>query len=247
MIPFVDLKVQYESIKEDIDAAIATVIKETSFIGRSVIKNFETDFAKYIGTKHCIGVANGTDAIEIALKALGIGEGDEVIVPALTWISTAGTVNNAGAEPVFADVLEAERTINPDLIEDKITSRTKAIMPVHLYGLPARMNQIMELSKKHNLKIIEDCAQAHGAEINEKRVGTFGDIATFSFYPGKNLGVYGDAGGIVTDDEELAQTCRMLANHGQLSKHDHHIIGRNSRLDTMQAAILKAKLPHLET
>ncbi|MEO9873138.1 DegT/DnrJ/EryC1/StrS family aminotransferase [Ekhidna sp.] len=246
-IPFVDLKAQYESIKEDIDAAIAFVINQTSFIGGEIIKEFEVDFAKYIGAKHCVGMANGTDAIEIALKALGIGEGDEVIVPALTWISTAGAVNSVGAEPVFVDVLADERTINPELIEAKITERTKAIIPVHLYGLPARMTEIIKLSKKYNLRIIEDCAQAHGAEINGKRVGTFGDIATFSFYPGKNLGAYGDAGCIITNDDELANTCRMLSNHGQLKKHDHQIIGQNSRLDTMQAAILKVKLPHLES
>ncbi|MEQ8907451.1 DegT/DnrJ/EryC1/StrS family aminotransferase [Ekhidna sp.] len=245
-IPFVDLKAQYESIKDEIDAAIASVIDQTAFIGGRVIREFEEDFAEYIGTKHCIGVANGTDAIEIALKALGVGEGDEVIVPALTWISTAGSVNNVGAEPVFVDVLEDERTINPDLIEAKITSKTKAIIPVHFYGLPARMDEIMAIAKKHNLRVLEDSAQAHSAEVNGKRVGTIGDIATFSFYPGKNLGAYGDAGAIVTGDDELAKTCRMLSNHGQLSKHDHQIIGRNSRLDTLQAAILKAKLPHLE-
>ncbi|WP_424961686.1 DegT/DnrJ/EryC1/StrS family aminotransferase [Ekhidna sp.] len=245
-IPFVDLKAQYELIKEEVDQAIASVIDQTAFIGGEVIKLFESDFAEYVGAKYCIGVANGTDAIEIVLKALGIGEGDEVIVPALTWISTAGAVNNVGAEPVFVDVLENERTVNPDLIEQKITDKTKAIIPVHLYGLPARMDQIMEIAKEHNLKIVEDCAQAHGAEINGRRVGTIGDVATFSFYPGKNLGAYGDAGGIVTNDEKVARTCRMLSNHGQLKKHDHQIIGRNSRLDTLQAAILKAKLPYLE-
>lgn len=245
-VPFVDLKAQYESIKDDIDQAIASVINETNFIGGERIKSFEKDFAQFVGTRHCIGVANGTDAIEIALKALGIGEGDEVIVPALTWMSTAGAVNGVGAEPIFVDVLEDERTINPGLIENKITPKTKAIIPVHLYGLPVRMDEIMILAKKHNLKVIEDCAQAHGAEIKGRRVGTIGDIATFSFYPGKNLGAYGDAGAITTDDAKLMETCRMLANHGQLSKHDHQIIGRNSRLDTLQAAILQAKLPHLD-
>ncbi|MEO9481807.1 MAG: DegT/DnrJ/EryC1/StrS family aminotransferase [Ekhidna sp.] len=245
-VPFVDLKAQYESIKEDIDSAIARVINETSFIGGAIVKSFESDFAKYVGINHCIGVANGTDAIEIALKSLGIGEGDEVIVPALTWMSTAGAVNGVGAEPVFVDVLEDERTIDPALIEKKITAKTKAIIPVHLYGLPSRIEKIMQIARKNELFVIEDCAQAHGAEIDGKSVGTFGDIATFSFYPGKNLGAYGDAGAIVTDDNKLAETCRMLANHGQISKHDHRIVGRNSRLDTMQAAILKAKLPYLE-
>lgn len=245
-IPFVDLKAQYLSIQDEIDSAIANVIDKTQFIGGEITKSFETSFAEYAKAKHCVGMANGTDAIEIALKALGVGEGDEVLVPALTWISTAGAVNGVGAEPVFVDVLEGERTINPALLEEKITERTKAIIPVHLYGLPARMDEIMQIAKNHNLRVIEDCAQAHGAEIDGKRVGTFGDIATFSFYPGKNLGAYGDAGAIVTIDDALQETCRMLANHGQMSKHDHRIIGRNSRLDTMQAAILQAKLPHLE-
>lgn len=244
-IPFVDLKAQYESIKEEIDDAISSVINQTAFIGGGFVKDFERDFAGYVGVKNCVGMANGTDAIEIALKALGIGSGDEVLVPALTWISTAGAVNSVGAEPVFVDVIADQRTLDPSLIEDKITPKTKAIIPVHLYGLPARMDEIMTIAQKHNLKVIEDCAQAHGAEVDGKRVGTIGDIATFSFYPGKNLGAYGDAGAIVTDDDNLANTCRMIANHGQLAKHDHRIIGRNSRLDTMQAAILKAKLPHL--
>ncbi|GAB4247511.1 MAG: DegT/DnrJ/EryC1/StrS family aminotransferase [Ekhidna sp.] len=245
-IPFVDLKAQYASIKEDIDRAIAEVLNSTTFIGGELVQQFENEFADYIGTKHCIGVANGTDAIEIALKALGIGTGDEVLVPALTWISTAGAVNNIGAEPVFVDVLEDQHTIDPALIEAKLTSKTKAIIPVHFYGLPAQMEAIMSIATKHGLKVIEDCAQAHGATIHEKTVGTYGQIATFSFYPGKNLGAYGDAGAIVTSNPELDEICRRLRNHGQLKKHDHTIIGRNSRLDTIQAAILKAKLPYIE-
>lgn len=245
-IPFVDLKAQYQTLKEEIDEAIASVIDQTAFIGGQFVKDFENDFAQYVGTSHCIGVANGTDAIEIALKALGVGEGDEVIVPALTWISTAGAVTNVGAEPIFVDVLAEERTIDPVGVKEKITDKTKAIIPVHLYGLPARMNEIVGIAKSNNLFVIEDCAQAHGATIDGKMMGTYGDIATFSFYPGKNLGAYGDAGAIVTNDDALATTCRMLANHGQITKHDHRIIGRNSRLDTIQAAILKAKLPYLE-
>ncbi|MEM6738219.1 MAG: DegT/DnrJ/EryC1/StrS family aminotransferase [Bacteroidota bacterium] len=245
-IPFVDLKTQYESIKTDIDQAIASVLDQTAFIGGDLIKDFELSFAEYVGLDHCVGVANGTDAIEIALKALGIGPGDEVIVPALTWISTAGAVNNVGADPVFVDVIEAERTIDPVFIDKKITARTKAMIPVHLYGLPARMNEVLSIAKKHSLKVIEDCSQAHGATIDGKKVGTLGDIATFSFYPGKNLGAYGDAGGIGTKDPDLAKKCRMLSNHGQLKKHHHKIIGRNSRMDTLQAAILKAKLPYLD-
>ena len=245
-IPFVDLKAQYESIKDEIDSAIHSVIDQTSFIGGKVVRSFEESFAAYIGIRHCVGVANGTDAIEIALKALGIGTGDEVIVPALTWISTGGAVNNVGAKPVFIDVMESERTIKPAFIEEKITKRTKAIIPVHLYGLPARMDEIMRIAENHDLSVIEDCAQAHGAVYKGKKVGTIGDIATFSFFPGKNLGAYGDAGAIITNDDELAKKCRMLSNQGQLTKHHHKMIGRNSRLDTMQAAILEAKLPHLD-
>ncbi|WP_420318298.1 DegT/DnrJ/EryC1/StrS family aminotransferase [Ekhidna sp.] len=246
-VPYVDLKAQYLSINDEIDSAIQECINNTAFIGGYFIEKFEQDFAKYADSMYCVGCANGTDAIEIALKVLGVGPGDEVLVPALTWISTAGAVNNVGAEPVFVDVLEQERTINPSLLEAKITNKTKAIIPVHLYGLPARMNEIMAIADRHGLKVIEDSAQAHGAEINGKKIGSFGHIATFSFYPGKNLGAYGDAGGIITNDEELARTCKMLTNHGQMVKHDHQIIGRNSRLDTMQAAILRAKLPHLES
>ncbi len=244
-VPFVDLKPQYQSIKPEIDAAIAGVIENTSFIGGGIIKDFEKAFAEYIGVDHCVACANGTDAIEIALQALGIGEGDEVIVPAITWIATAGAVKNVGAEPVFVDLIEREFTMNPDLLEDVITDQTKAIIPVHLYGLPCRMPEVMAIARKHDLYVLEDCAQAHGANIDGKTVGTFGDIATFSFYPGKNLGAYGDAGGIVTNDENLANTCRMICNHGQPKKHVHKMIGRNSRMDTMQAAILNVKLPHL--
>ena len=245
-VPFVDLKAQYLSIKDEIDEAIASVLNSMQFIGGQVVKDFETSFAEYVGTSHCVGCANGTDALELALRALGIGEGDEVIVPALTWISSAEAVNNVGAEPVFVDILEDECTIDPKLIEQKITSKTKAIIPVHLYGLPARMPGILKITKKHNLKVIEDCAQAHGASIDGKKVGTFGDVSSFSFYPGKNLGAYGDAGAIVTNDESLASTLKQLTNHGQLRKHDHRIIGRNSRLDTMHAAVLNVKLRHID-
>ena len=245
-VPFVDLKAQYESIKEEIDDAIKSAIDKTFFVGGDIIDEFVTAFANYIGVKHCIGVANGTDALEISLKALGVGPGDEVIVPALTWVSTALAVNNVGAEPVFIDVLEQERTINPGLIESKITSRTKAIIPVHLYGLPAYMSEICAVAKKNHIKVIEDCAQAHGADIAGKKVGSFGDLATFSFYPSKNLGAYGDAGAIVSDSGELSSRCRALSNLGQEKKHDHKLIGRNSRLDSLQAAILKVKLKHLD-
>ncbi len=245
-IPFVDLKAQYLSIKREIDESIQGCVDATSFVGGHSVSKFEDSFAKYIGVDHCIGCANGSDALEIALKVAGVGSGDEVIVPALSWISTAGAVNNVGAEPIFVDVVEDERTIDPLLIESKITDKTKAIIPVHLYGLPARMDEIMRIASSNGLIVIEDCAQAHGAAINGQKTGTFGQLATFSFYPGKNLGAYGDAGCIVTNDTSYASSCRRHTNHGQLDRHDHQMIGRNSRMDAIQAAILSVKLGYLE-
>ena len=244
-VPFVDLKPQYLSIKEDIDKAIKHVIEQTTFVGGTTIKQFEAAFAQYVGVKHCIACGNGTDSIEILLKAMNIGTGDEVIVPANSWISTSEAVSGIGATPVFVDVDEFY-SINISLAEKKITAKTKAIIPVHLYGHPADMPAVMQLAEKYDLKVIEDCAQSHGAEINGKRTGTWGDAASFSFYPGKNLGAYGDAGAMVTNDDELAAVARQIANHGQIKKHHHVREGRNSRMDTIQAAILLAKLPHLE-
>lgn len=247
-IPFVDLKAQYVSIRSEVDAAIAAVISDTAFIGgnNKYVQKFEGEFAAYLGSKHCMSCANGTDSLEILLKAFGIGSGDEVIVPAHSWISTSEAVGNVGAKPVFVDTLEKYHTIDPGKIEEKITSSTKAIMPVHLYGLPAEMDEIMALAKKHNLIVIEDCAQAHGAEYKGKKIGTIGHAASFSFYPGKNLGAYGDAGAMVTNDDTIAAKARMIANHGQLKKHDHVIEGRNSRLDGIQAAVLSVKLKYLD-
>jgi dTDP-4-amino-4,6-dideoxygalactose transaminase len=243
-IPLVDLKAQYLSIKREIDASIQNVLENGIFIGGQIVKDFEDAFTKYIGVKYCISCGNGTDAIEILLQALGIGKGDEVIVPAISWVATATAVSNVGATPIFVDIDEFF-TINPDLIEAKITPQTKAIIPVHLYGQPADMPKIMQIARKYQLKVIEDCAQAHGAEIDEKRAGTWGDAASFSFYPTKNLGAYGDAGAMLTDNIELAEKARCIGNYGQIKKHEHLIEGRNSRLDTLQAAILMTKLPHL--
>ncbi|OGU17158.1 MAG: erythromycin biosynthesis sensory transduction protein eryC1 [Ignavibacteria bacterium GWB2_35_12] len=245
MIKFVDLKRQYTSIREEIDDAISSVIAGTAFIGGKYVQSFAGEFAKYIGVKHCITCGNGTDAIEIALKSLGIGNGDEVIVPTHTWISTSEAVTLVGAKPVFSDTLSYYYTINPHEIEKHITPATRAIIPVHLFGLPADMDPITLLAKKHKLFVLEDCAQAHGAKIDGKLAGTFGDIATFSFYPSKNLGAFGDAGCIVTNNDELAEKATLIANHGQLIKHEHKIEGRNSRLDGIQGAILTAKLKHL--
>ncbi len=248
-VPFVDLTAQYNSLRAEIDEAIRAVISDCAFIGgtgNKYVQSFEANFGSYLGLNNVVACANGTDAIEIALEAMGIGQGDEVIVPACSWFSTAEAVSTVGAKPVFVDVLENSLNINPALIEEKINAQTKAIIPVHLYGAPANMPEIMTIAEKHNLLVLEDCAQAHGAKINNRTVGTFGHIATFSFYPGKNLGAYGDAGAICTNDEKLAQTCRVIAQHGQLNgKHNHIRTGRNSRLDGIQAAILDVKLPHL--
>lgn len=222
------------------------VVSETAFIGGKYAKEFEESFAKYIGVNYCVAVANGTDALEIGLQAIGVGEGDEVIVPANTFFATAEAVGNIGATPVFVDIDEKFYNLDPSKIEAKITSKTKAIIPVHLYGLPAEMDEIMAIARKHNLKVLEDCAQAHGATYKGKTVGTFGDVATFSFYPSKNLGAFGDAGAIISNSTEVAEKARLIANHGQFAKNRHTLIGRNSRLDGIQAAVLSVKLPHLE-
>lgn len=245
-IPFVDLYAQYNSIKSEIDAAIETTIKDSSYIGGRVVADFEKAFSNYIGLDYIVACANGTDSLEIILKAWGVGVGDEVIVPAHSWISTSEAVGNVGAKPVFVDVEKDYYTIDPLLIEQKITKRTKAIIPVHLSGHPADMPAIMQIAEKYGLKVMEDCAQSHGASINGQKAGSFGHAASFSFYPGKNLGAYGDAGCMATNDMTLAEQLRMIANHGQKGKHNHLIEGRNSRLDGLQAAILLAKLPHLQ-
>lgn len=245
IIPFVDLKAQYESIKEEIDAAIADVIANTAFIGGPFVKSFEEAFSDFCGVKHCVGVGNGTDALFIALKTLGIGKGDEVITAANSFIATSEAITMTGARIVFVDVNPKTYNIDVDKIEEKVTTKTKAIIPVHLYGQPADMDPILEIAKKDNLKVIEDAAQAHGAIYKGRQIGSIGDIACFSFFPGKNLGAYGDAGAIVTNDNELSLKARMLANHGRVEKYNHKIEGVNSRLDALQAAILEVKLRHL--
>jgi len=244
-IPFVDLQAQYRAIQSDIDTAIANVIGETAFIGGKYVRQFEQDFAEWLETDTFMGCANGTDSIEILLQAYGIGPGDEVIVPAHSWFSTSEAVSTVGAKPIFVDVLPHQYVINPALIEPAITSRTKAIIPVHLYGMPAPMDEIMQLAGQYNLVVIEDCAQSHGALYKGRITGTIGHAASFSFFPGKNLGAYGDAGGMLAKDEKIAQLSRMIAQHGQQGKHNHLIEGRNSRLDGLHAAILSAKLPFL--
>jgi len=245
-IPLVDLKAQYESIKDEIDAAIQEVIAASSFIGGPYVRAFEEAFATFCEVKHCIGVGNGTDALFIALKSLGIGGGDEVITAANSFIATSEAITATGAQVVFCDIDPHTYNIDVSQIEAKITPRTKAIIPVHLYGQPADMDPIMELARRYGLKIIEDAAQAHGARYKGQRAGSLGDVACFSFYPGKNLGAYGDGGALVTNDDALALNIRMFANHGRVDKYDHKIEGMNSRLDGLQAAILSVKLKHLE-
>jgi len=246
-IPFVDLKAQYRSIQPEIDAAIASVISETAFVRGKYVAAFEEAFAKASGAKYCVSCANGTDAIFVTLKMLGVGPGDEVITTANSWIATSETISLTGATPVFVDLEDAFYCLDPALIEAKITPRTKAILPVHLLGQPAAMDDILAIAKKHGLFVVEDCAQAHLAGYKGRRIGLLGNAGTFSFYPGKNLGAYGDAGAIITDDDELAAKCRMFANHGadRTNKHDHQMEGVCSRMDGLQAAILSAKLPHL--
>lgn len=245
-VPFVDLKAQYESLRPEIDQAVLQVMSETAFVSGRYAKAFEDEFAEYLGARQCVAVANGTDAIEIGLKAIGVEPGDEVIVPANSFIATAEGVSNIGAIPVFVDCDPIYYTIDTSKIEAKITSKTKAIIPVHLYGLPADMDEVLMVAKFHGLKVLEDAAQAHGATHKEHKAGTFGDAATFSFYPSKNLGAYGDAGAIVTNDHDVAERARLLANHGQISKNRHTLIGRNSRMDGIQAAVLSVKLKHLD-
>ncbi len=244
-VPFVDLKAQYQTIKPEIDAAIQDVIDRTAFIRGRTVEAFEEAYARAYGVRHCVSCANGTDAIYIALKALGIGPGDEVVTVANSWISTSETITQAGARPVFVDV-DPYFHIDPDRIEEKISPRTRALLPVHLYGQPAAIDRIMEIAARRGLPVVEDCAQSHFATFDGRRTGTFGVIGTFSFYPGKNLGAYGDAGALVTNDDALARAARMFANHGSLRKHQHEIEGINSRLDGIQAAILAVKLKYVE-
>jgi dTDP-4-amino-4,6-dideoxygalactose transaminase len=242
-VPFVDLYAQYRTIRDEIDSAIADVIRTSSYIRGPHVEAFEKAWAEAVGVKHCVSCANGTDALYIAMRSLGITSNDEVITTAHSWISTSETITQAGAKVVFCDTEPDTFTIDPVRIEEKITPRTVGIIPVHLYGQPADMDPIVRIALKHNLWIIEDCAQAHLATYKGRQVGTMGNAATFSFYPGKNLGAYGDAGCIVTNDAKLADWSATFARHG--GKGDHVIEGVNSRMDGIQAAILNVKLPHL--
>jgi dTDP-4-amino-4,6-dideoxygalactose transaminase len=237
------LYAQYLNIKPEIDTAISDVIVQSAYIRGAYVDNFEKAWAQTVGVKHCVSCANGTDALYVAMRGLGLKPGDEVITTAHSWISTSETITQAGGRVVFCDTDDETFTIDAGLIEARITSRTVGIIPVHLYGQAADMDPIMALAKKHKLWVIEDCAQAHLARYQGRQVGTFGNAATFSFYPGKNLGAYGDAGALVTNDAALADWTATFARHG--GKGEHVMEGINSRLDGLQAAILSVKLPHL--
>jgi len=245
-IPLIDLSVQHSQIKPELDAMLDRVIADNAFIHGSYVAQFERQFADYLDVRHVIGVANGTDALHLTLRACGIGPGDEVITAANTFIATTEAITAAGASIVLADIDPRTYLIDPQQIERLITPRTKAIIPVHLYGQPADMQTIMEIADHRHLLVIEDACQAHGARAGGRRVGTIGTAGCFSFYPGKNLGALGDAGAIVTNDDDLADRIRLLTNHGSRIKYHHEIEGWNSRLDTIQAGALSIKLSHLD-
>jgi dTDP-4-amino-4,6-dideoxygalactose transaminase len=245
-VPFVDLKAQYQSIKHEVDAAIARVIERTAFILGPEVKAFESAFAEYLGVRFCVAVNSGTAAIQLALMAGGVGAGDEVIVPAFSFFATAEAVSVLGATPVFVDIDPVSYTLDPEGTEKAITSRTKAIIPVHLYGQPADLDPIFVLADRHNLMVVEDAAQAHGAEYKGRNVGALGQAGCFSFYPSKNLGAYGEGGAVVTHDEALARQLRLLRDHGSSSKYAHKLVGYNYRMEEIQAAVLNVKLPHLD-
>ena len=244
-VPFVDLRAQTESIRAEIDAALDQVIDSGRFVGGPLVEAFEAEFACFCGARHAIGVANGTDALCLALRACGVGPGDEVITTAFTFTATAEAIVSAGARPVLVDV-DDTYTLDIGQVTERLTPRTKAILPVHLYGQPADMGPLLALAKEHGLYVVEDAAQAHGARYHGRRVGALGHVACFSFYPAKNLGAFGDAGAIVTDNDEWARRVRVLADHGRMSYYLHDMVGCNSRLDAVQAAVLRVKLRHLD-
>jgi dTDP-4-amino-4,6-dideoxygalactose transaminase len=245
-IPLVDLKAQYAAIKPEIDAAMQRVVDNTQFILGKEVSEFEKNFAAFCRASHCVGTDSGTAALHLALLICDVKPGDEVITTTHTFVATAEVISLIGARPVLVDIDPRTYNIDPNAIEHAITPRTRAIIPVHLYGQPAEMDAILDLARKHNLRVIEDAAQAHGAEYRGRRAGSLGDVACFSFYPGKNLGAYGDAGALVTNDADLAARARMLRDHGRRDKYEHLIVGYGYRLDALQAAILGAKLPHLD-
>ena len=241
-----DLNFQHEIIKNELNEAINLVIQDKQFILGKSVTEFEEDFANYLGVNYCVGVGNGSDAIELILKALDIGQGDEVILPSLTYVATASAVLNVGGIPKLVDV-DDSATLGIENLEMALTSKTKAIIAVSLYGNPANLESLIKFCDNQSIFLIEDAAQAHGASINNRKVGSFGIASSFSFYPGKNLGAYGDAGAVATNSKEIFNKIKRLRNHGRLSKYDHELIGRNSRLDSIQAAVLSVKLPYLDS
>lgn len=246
MIPLVDLKAQYRQIKPEIDEAIERVLTNTSFILGAEVQSFEQAFSAFCNVQHAIGTSSGTSALHLALLACGVGPGDEVITTPFTFIATTESISYTGAKPVFVDIDRKSYNLDPHQIESAITERTKAILPVHLHGRPAEMDAILEIAKKYNLRVIEDAAQAHGAEYKGCRAGSIGHVGCFSFYPGKNLGAFGDGGMVVTNDPQIAEQVRLLRNHGRQAKYEHLMEGFGYRLDALQAAILNVKLCHLE-
>ncbi|HET9253354.1 MAG TPA: DegT/DnrJ/EryC1/StrS family aminotransferase [Candidatus Eisenbacteria bacterium] len=245
-VPFVDLKAQYRAIQDEIDTAIRQVIESASFVLGPAVERFESDFASYLGVDHVVATNNGTTALQLALLALGIRSGDEVIVPAHTFIATAEAVVHVGAVPVFVDVLEDTGNLDPDRLADAATSRTRAIIPVHLYGQPADLDPILEFARGRGISVLEDACQAHGATYHGRRVGSFGVASCFSFYPGKNLGAYGEGGAVATDDPHLAARVRRLRDHGQTQRYEHAEVGYNARMEGIQGAVLAVKLRHLD-
>jgi dTDP-4-amino-4,6-dideoxygalactose transaminase len=245
-IELCDLKAQYAAIQPEIDDAIRSVLTNTNFIQGKEVRLLEEEFAAFCGARFGVAASSGTDALHLALLAMGVGPGDEVITTTHTFTATAEAVYHCGAKPVFVDIDPLTFNIDTSKIEERITSRTKVIMPVHLYGQPADMDPILEVASRHGIQVLEDACQAHGAEYGGKRVGSLATAACFSFYPGKNLGAYGDAGMIVTNDQKLAQWCAMMADHGRTEKYSHSHIGYGKRMDTLQAAVLRVKLRHLE-
>jgi dTDP-4-amino-4,6-dideoxygalactose transaminase len=244
--PFLDLRAQYQQIKPEIDAAISRVIESAQFVLGAEVAAFEDDFAAYCNVKHCIALNSGTSALHLALLAAGVGPGDEVITVSMTFVATTAAILYCGAKPVFVDVDPGRWTMDPNLVEAAITPRTKAILPVHLHGLMADMDPIIDIARRHELVVIEDAAQSHGAEYKGRRAGSMGDIGCFSFYPGKNLGAYGEAGAVVTSNRELARRIVLLRDWGQESKYNHIVPGFNYRMDGIQGAVLKVKMDHIE-
>ena len=245
-VPMVDLREQYLALKAEIDASLADVLERTHFIMGENVAAFEREAADYLGAAHAIGCANGTDALHLALRALGLGPGDEVITTPFTFIATAEAIAYVGATPVFVDIDPRTYDLDVGRVAAAITERTKAIVPVHLFGMPCDMTALAELAARHDLRVVEDCAQSFGATVGRRQTGTLGDIGCFSFFPSKNLGAFGDGGMVTTDDDALAEKLRVLRSHGSAVRYHHSVIGYNSRLDEMQAAILRRKLPHID-